>query len=125
MIEPSDVAIATSIACSAGTMPKAGNNITIQATMSGLLAAAHLRGAWGTADLLIKNQQSCDELGTCITTYIHKFGGFDTIFDTPANDQISGSPYNEVLAAGWGNDVVQTGGGKDLIATATINHRCS
>lgn len=92
-----------------------GNNITIQATMSGLLAAAHLRGAWGTADLLIKNQQSCDELGTCITTYIHKFGGFDTIFDTPANDVISGSPYNEVLAAGWGNDVVETGGGKDLI----------
>jgi|GEM_PF-915535 len=92
-----------------------GNNITIKATMSGLLAAAHLRGAWGTADLLTKNNITCDELGTCITTYIHKFGGFPTIFDTPANDLISGSPYNETLTAGWGNDVVETGGGKDVI----------
>lgn len=93
-----------------------GNNITIQATMSGLLAAAHLRGAWGTADLLINNNITCDELGTCITTYIHKFGGYPTIFDTPANDLISGSQYNETLTAGWGNDVVETGGGKDVIA---------
>ncbi len=92
-----------------------GNNITVQATMSGLLAAAHLRGALGTADLLINNTMSCDELGTCITTYVHKFGGYDTIFDTPANDVISGSPYNETFTAGWGNDVVETGGGKDLI----------
>ncbi|MBU2206730.1 MAG: sugar-binding protein [Gammaproteobacteria bacterium] len=92
-----------------------GNNITIPATMSGLLAAAHLRGAWGTADLLINNNITCDELGTCITTYIHKFGGYPTIFDTPANDLISGSPYNETLTAGWGDDVVETGGGKDVI----------
>lgn len=92
-----------------------GNTITVKATMSGLLAAAHLRGAWGTADLLISDKMSCDELGTCITTYVHKFGGFDTIFDTPANDVISGSPYNETLTAGWGNDTVETGGGKDVI----------
>jgi len=92
-----------------------GNPVTVQATMSGLLAAAHLRGAWGTADLLINNNITCDELGTCITTYIRKFGGFDTIFDTPANDVISGSPYNETLSAGQGNDTVYLGGGQNLL----------
>ncbi|GHZ55235.1 carbohydrate binding domain protein [Vibrio cholerae] len=104
-----------------------GNPIQIQATMSGILAAAHLRGAWGTGALLTKDQITCDELGTCITTYVHKFGGFNTIFDTPANDVIEGSQYNEVLSAGWGNDTVVTGGGIDQIllneqlsATTTI-----
>jgi hypothetical protein len=92
-----------------------GNPVTVQATMSGLLAAAHLRGAWGTADLLINNNITCDELGTCITTYIRKFGGFDTIFDTSANDVISGSPYDETLSAGQGNDTVYLGGGKNLL----------
>lgn len=92
-----------------------GNPITIQATMSGILAAAHLRGAWGTADLLTNNNVTCDELGTCITTYIQKFGGFNTIFDTPADDVISGSPYNETLSAGQGNDTVYLGGGENLL----------
>ncbi|WP_254618545.1 hypothetical protein [Vibrio metschnikovii] len=92
-----------------------GNPIQIQASMSGILAAAHLRGAWGTGALLTQDQITCDELGTCIATYIHKFGGFNTIFDTPADDVIEGSPYDEVLSAGWGNDIVITGGGVNQI----------
>ncbi len=60
-----------------------GNPITVQATMSGVMAAAHLRGAWGVADLLTKDQITCDEIGTCITKYVHKFGGYNTIFDVP------------------------------------------
>lgn len=92
-----------------------GNPITVHATMSGILAAAHLRGAWGTAALLTNDQITCDELGTCITTYVDKFGGFNTIFDTPADDVIEGSPYDEVLTSGQGNDTVITGGGKDKI----------
>lgn len=105
-----------------------GNPIQVQATMSGILAAAHLRGAWGTAALLTNDQITCDELGTCITKYIHKFGGYNTIFDTPGNDVIEGSPYDEVLTAGEGNDTVITGGGKDQIllneqagAVTTVN----
>ncbi|TMP37779.1 carbohydrate-binding protein [Pseudoalteromonas rubra] len=92
-----------------------GNPITVQATMSGLLAAAHLRGAWGTARLLTKDEITCDELGTCITKYVHKFGGYNTIFDTPADDVIEGSKYDEKLSAGWGNDLVLPGGGVDVI----------
>ncbi|MEC4088390.1 carbohydrate-binding protein [Pseudoalteromonas rubra] len=92
-----------------------GNAITVQATMSGLLAAAHLRGAWGTARLLTKDEITCDELGTCITKYVHKFGGYNTIFDTPADDVIEGSKYDEKLSAGWGNDLVLPGGGADTI----------
>lgn len=95
---------------------ESGNPIQVQATMSGLLAAAHLRGAWGTARLLTKDEITCDELGTCITKYVHKFGGYNTIFDTPANDTIEGSSYAETLSAGWGNDLVILGGGKDTLA---------
>lgn len=107
------------------TMP---DGSTVHATMSGILASAHLRGAWGTADLLIHNTDSTDENGTSIKTYMQQFGGFDTIYDTPGNDHISGSQYNENLFAGQGNDVVDTGGGHDKIflseysgATTTIN----
>lgn len=92
-----------------------GNPITIKATMSGLLAAAHLGGAWGAADLLVNNKVACDEQGTCVTTYINKFGNFDTMIDTPSDDTISGSALDEVLSAGQGNDIVYTGGGKDTI----------
>ncbi|MBE8736562.1 hypothetical protein [Aeromonas veronii] len=44
-----------------------GQQVTVKATMSGILAAAHLRGAWGTAELLTKDKITCDEQGTCIT----------------------------------------------------------
>ncbi len=92
-----------------------GNPITVQATMSGVMAAAHLRGAWGTGDLLTKDQITCDELGTCITKYVHKFGGYDTIFDVPGDSTTHGSSFDEVLSAGWGNDVVILGGGKNQL----------
>jgi hypothetical protein len=92
-----------------------GNPIQVQATMSGLLAAAHLRGAWGAGALLTNDQITCDELGTCITTYVHKFGGFNSLFDTPAADIIEGSSYDETMSAGWGNDSVITGGGVDTV----------
>lgn len=92
-----------------------GNPIQIQATISGLLAAAHLRGAWGTGALLTNDQITCDELGTCITTYVHKFGGFNSLFDTPASETIEGSSYDETMSAGWGNDTVITGGGVDTL----------
>lgn len=107
------------------TMP---DGTVVHASMSGILASAHLRGAWGTADLLIRDKDSTDENGTSIKTYMNMFKDFDTIYDTPGNDHISGSQYNENLFAGQGNDIVDTGGGKDKIylseqagATTTIN----
>lgn len=92
-----------------------GQPIQVHATMSGILAAAHLRGAWGVGALLTKDQITCDELGTCITKYVYKFGDYNSLFDTPGNSVTQGSPYDEVLTAGWGNDIVITGGGKDQI----------
>ncbi len=92
-----------------------GNPITVQATMSGVMAAAHLRGAWGVADLLVNDKITCDEIGTCITKYVHKFGGYNTIFDVPGDSTTQGSIYDEVLTAGWGNDIVITGGGVDTV----------
>ncbi|KAF0811335.1 hypothetical protein IGB42_04172 [Andreprevotia sp. IGB-42] len=92
-----------------------GNPIQIQATMSGILAAAHLTGAWGAADLLTKNTITCDETGTCNTTYVKMFGGFDTTFDTPANDAITGNQYDDTLTAGQGSDTVTINGSKAVI----------
>ncbi|TNH82135.1 hypothetical protein CF140_12865 [Aeromonas sobria] len=89
-----------------------GQQVTVKATMSGILAAAHLRGAWGTAELLTKDKITCDEQGTCITKYVHKFGGYNTLFDVPGDSVTQGSPYDEVLMAGWGNDTVILGGAK-------------
>ncbi|WP_211251744.1 carbohydrate-binding protein [Andreprevotia chitinilytica] len=92
-----------------------GNPIQIKATMSGILAAAHLTGAWGAADLLTKDTITCDETGTCNTTYVQKFGGFDTTFDTPGDDIITGNIYDDTLTAGQGNDTVYIGGSKAVI----------
>jgi hypothetical protein len=105
-----------------------GNPIQIKATMSGILAAAHLTGAWGAADLLTKDAVTCDETGTCNTSYVQMFGGYDTVFDTPANDAITGNQYDSTLSAGLGSDTVTIGGSKATIllsqfagGTTTIN----
>ncbi|MCC5603473.1 LysM peptidoglycan-binding domain-containing protein [Nostoc favosum] len=50
-------------------------------TISGILAAAHLRGEGGVVQLLLYNQVSQDENGTSILTYLREFGGFQTPFN--------------------------------------------
>lgn len=55
-----------------------GQSVTVTLTLTGILAAAHLRGAWGTLDLLTKGNASADEYGTSILKYIQQFGGYDT-----------------------------------------------
>ena len=98
-----------------------GQPITVQATISGVMAAAHLRGAWGTADLLIKDKITCDEIGTCITKYVHKFGGYDTLFDVPGDSITHGSLFDEVMSAGWGDDTVILGGGHNQLLINEYN----
>ena len=46
-------------------------------TYSGILAAAHLQGAWGAADLLKNGGRRCDEFGTCISEYARTFSNYD------------------------------------------------
>lgn len=55
-----------------------GKTVSVELTLSGILAANHLRGAWGTASLLLDNRVSADENGTSILQYIQQFGGYDT-----------------------------------------------
>jgi hypothetical protein len=58
------------------TPPPTGDAVTI--TMSGLLAGAHLRGAQGDVNLLLKHICGADEAGTSILAYLHEFAGYDT-----------------------------------------------
>ncbi|WP_293574547.1 calcium-binding protein [Phaeobacter sp.] len=54
-----------------------GSATQVTLSITGMLAAAHLRGASGLADLLVGNQASTDEYGTSILNYVQKFGGYD------------------------------------------------
>ncbi|WP_090302281.1 hypothetical protein [Ensifer sp. YR511] len=55
-----------------------GEQVTVDLTLTGILAASHLRGAWGTAALLLDNAVSADENGTSILRYIEQFGGYES-----------------------------------------------
>lgn len=88
---------------------------TTTITMSGIIAATHLRGALGVILAIFEGTDSGDETGTTAGFYMDMFQGHDTVFDTPVNDVISGTQHPEMLFAGWGNDVVTTGGGEDQI----------
>ena len=54
-----------------------GTPVDIEITMTGLLAAAHLRGAPAVVSLLLYGTLSSDEFGTSILQYIEQFGGFE------------------------------------------------
>lgn len=54
-----------------------GVEMPVTITMTGLLSAAHLRGAFGTLNLLLSDSVSFDENGTSILSYLQRFGGFD------------------------------------------------
>ncbi|MEM1361385.1 MAG: hypothetical protein AAGF94_06660 [Pseudomonadota bacterium] len=61
-----------------------GVETTVTLSMTGILAAAHLRGAWGTLNLLLNDSVSVDEYGTSILRYIDQFGGYDS----PSTEEI-------------------------------------
>lgn len=58
------------------TFDDRGVSKTITITLSGMLAGAHLRGPYGVADLLLKNQVSHDEFGTSILRYMDEYGAY-------------------------------------------------
>ena len=88
---------------------------TTTITMSGIIAATHLRGALGVILAIFEGTDSGDETGTTAGFYMDMFKGHNTLFDTPSNDVVSGTQHSEMLYAGWGNDTVSTGGGIDQI----------
>ncbi|MDB5486360.1 MAG: hypothetical protein JWQ58_75 [Reyranella sp.] len=86
-----------------------GQSVTVTLSLTGILAAAHLRGAWGTLDLLNNGSASADEYGTSILKYIQQFGAYDTpSFSTLIAAQQTGKalPLAEEL---WHDDVNNDG----------------
>ncbi len=55
-----------------------GGSTTVEFSLTGILAAAHLRGAYGTLNLLLNGGVSQDEFGTSILQYVDQFGGYDS-----------------------------------------------
>jgi hypothetical protein len=96
-----------------------GSTVSVELTLTGILAAAHLRGAWGTLNLLQGGNASTDEYGTSILKYAQQFGGYDapkveTLIDdylagvsmAPTGGDDSGSL---TLAWAWGSHEVIDG----------------
>ncbi|QIR35873.1 hypothetical protein HCG51_03280 [Tolypothrix sp. PCC 7910] len=59
------------------TFDDCGELKTITITLSGILAAAHLRGPYGMANLLLKNPSSHDEFSISILRYLDEYSGYD------------------------------------------------
>lgn len=97
---------------------------TVQSTMSGIIAGAHLAGAQGATNLLVNDQFTADETGTSILTYLQKFGGANTIVDTPADDVLTGTNIPERITCGLGTDTVKTGGsgGNNIFVDTSQNN---
>ncbi|MEM9550417.1 MAG: 1,4-beta-glucanase [Pseudomonadota bacterium] len=55
-----------------------GTAVAVELSLTGIMAAAHLRGAYGTLNLLLNGSVSTDEYGTSILRYIDQFGGYDS-----------------------------------------------
>lgn len=61
--------------------PPGGRSNTVTVTMSGMLAAAHLRGADGVKDLVYLHKNDHDEIGTYALQYMQDYAGYNTPFD--------------------------------------------
>lgn len=61
------------------TFNEGGKPKTIKITLSGIIAAAHLKGPDKVVDLLVSGKVSQDPFGTSILAYLSEFGGYETI----------------------------------------------
>lgn len=83
--------------------------LSLVPSLSGLLAACHLRGAWGVAAVLTGTPDAGDETGTSVYDYCELFADYETVFDTPADDfsDTQSDPrdtFSYIIRLGWGND---------------------
>ena len=58
------------------TFNENGKSKTIKITLSGIIAAAHLKGPDKVVDLLVTGRVSQDPFGTSILSYLEEFGGY-------------------------------------------------
>ena len=104
-----------------------GETVTVDLTLTGIMAAAHLRGAYGTLNLLKSNSVSADEFGTSILRYIQQFGDYEapSIADSIAyfesrvtGDEGLGTP----VSAGNGDTSDGDSGGSGSSGTPVVNN---
>jgi hypothetical protein len=60
------------------TFNEGGKPRTIKITLSGIIAAAHLKGADKVVNLLVDGKVSQDPFGTSILVYLEEFGSYET-----------------------------------------------
>lgn len=60
------------------TFKQQGKSRTIKITLSGIIAAAHLKGPDKVVDLLVNGKEFQDPFGTSILAYLEEFGGYET-----------------------------------------------
>lgn len=89
-----------------------GADVPITLTLTGLLAAAHLRGAPAATELLLNGSLSFDEFGTSILQYLEQFGGYEApdtaeliayFEDRLTGDEGLGSPGDPATGGGAAN----------------------
>ena len=85
-----------------------GSEVAVEISVTGLMAAAHLRGAFGTVNLLLGGGASTDENGTSILRYIETYGGYDgpTVSEAIAfyEDRRTGDEAGDTPPAPGGGD---------------------
>ena len=81
-----------------------GQQKSVTVTTFGILAGAHLRGAYGMADLLLNGQASADENGTSIVRYVDEYAGYDVPSDITGEISGSDSPAEDVVEEPVFND---------------------
>lgn len=95
-----------------------GQTIPVTISLTGILAAAHLRGAPAVIDLLLNGTLSNDEFGTSILQYMEQFGNFDapTVEEmiTYFQDRLTGDE-------GLGTPGDPTSGGSNSNGTAGVD----
>ncbi|SDB15959.1 hypothetical protein [Bauldia litoralis] len=112
------------------TYSQNGIDISVPLTLTGILAAAHLRGAPATVSLLLNDTVSADEYGTSILQYIEQFGGYDApsiaeaiafFEDGLTGDEGLGTPGEADPGAGSGDGGAPAGNGTADVTAETAD----
>lgn len=95
-----------------------GESVTVTYTMTGILAAAHLRGATGVVELLLNDSPSADETGTSILQYVTQFGGYDSLSAATLKSAQTRGTTLDLAERLWGRDFDHDG---DVNGVATVS----
>lgn len=81
-----------------------GHAVTVTLSLTGILAAAHLTGAWGTLSFLVDGATPHDENGTSILKYIDMFGGYDALNPNTLIDAHKNGTTQALSETVWNRD---------------------